>query len=49
MLSDAIIEPLQKTFAYKGCENTTQKKLVFLPILPYWQDFSGIDVTIRIG
>ena len=30
MFSDAIIEPLQKTFAYKGCKITAQKKLVFL-------------------
>ena len=26
---DAIIEPLKKTVAYKGCKITAQKKLVF--------------------
>ena len=33
MFSDAIIEPLQKTFAYKGCTITKQKKI--LQTLPY--------------
>ena len=35
MFSDAIIEPLQKTFAYKGCTITSRKKFVFQRILPY--------------
>ena len=35
MFSDAIIEPLQKTFAHKGCKITAQKKFVFLRVLPY--------------
>ena len=29
MFSDAIIESLQKTFAYKGCKITAQKNLLF--------------------
>ena len=33
MFFDAIIEPLQKTFACKGCEITAQKKLAFGQIL----------------
>ena len=49
MFSDAIIEPLQKTFAYKGCKITAQKsQFFFLRILPYQQDFFGIRATIRI-
>ena len=46
MFSDAIIEPLQKTFAFKGCKITAQKKFFFLQILPYYQDFFGIGATI---
>ena len=30
MFSDTIIEPLKKTFAYKGCKITPQKKVFFL-------------------
>ena len=33
IFSEAIIEPLQKTFAYKGCKITRAKKI--LQILPY--------------
>ena len=37
MFSNASIEPLQKTFAYKGNKITAQKKCFsfLLPILPY--------------
>ena len=35
MFSDAIIEPLQKTFAYNQCKITVQKKVFFLRILRY--------------
>ena len=36
MFSDAIIKPLQTTFAYKGCKINSQKKGFFFPqILPY--------------
>ena len=40
MFSDAIIDPLQKTFPYKGCKITTRKKkFLFLQILPHQQKF----------
>ena len=46
MISDAIIDPLQKTFFYKGCKITEQKKVIFLQILPSQQDFFGIGAII---
>ena len=52
MFSDAIIEPLQKSFAYKECKITAHKKSFFLRILPNLQDFfdiSATNSTIRIG
>ena len=49
MFSGAIIQHIQKNFAYKWCKITAKKKFVFLVILPYQQDFFGIGATIRIG
>ena len=48
MFSDAIIEPFQKTFAFKGCKITVRKKLVFLEVFPYKQDFFGNGATISM-
>ena len=50
MFSDAIIEPLQKTFAYKGCKISAHNYFFFLLILPKYQKFFFyIGATIRIG
>ena len=49
MFSDAIIEPLQKTIAYKGCKITAQYFSVFLQFLPYQLDLFGIGATFRIN
>ena len=50
MFSDAIIESLQKTFAYKGCKITAQKNLLFSANFALIADFFfGIGATIRIG
>ena len=50
MFSDAIIEPLQKTFAYNGCKITAQKEeeknSVNFALLAGIFD---IGATIRIG
>ena len=51
MFSDSIIEPHQKTLAYKGCKITAQIFFFFffLRIFSYHQDFFGICASIRIG
>ena len=41
MFSDAILEPLQETFAYKGCKITAQKKVSFSENLALLAGFFG--------
>ena len=48
MFSNAIKEPLQKTFAYKGCKITAQKKLVFSSNFAFVAGFFCIGATNRI-
>ena len=49
MFSNAIIEPLQKTFAYKGCKITAQFFFFFSANFALLAGFFGIGATIHIG
>ena len=46
MFSDAIIEPLQKTFAFKGSKITGQKKVYISTNFALQAEFFSIGVTI---
>ena len=48
MFSDAIIEPLQKTFAYKGCKISAQKKFFVFANFALPAGFFDVGATIRV-